>query len=284
MCYNNIDQMIKTIRFLLWKGLDPMLFVVDVGNTNMEFGVYNGVELVKSFRLVTRRDITSDEVGLTLRQFLSIYEIPIDQIEDVMISSVVPEVNYSIKNAMRKYLFREPLIIQENIPVPIQNRYRNQAEVGADRLVTAYSAYRKYGGNLVVIDFGTATTFDLVDGEGAYLGGSIFPGIKISLEALASRCSKLPRVEISVPPRVVGRNTVEAMQSGLVYGYSGAVIHMVRQMEEELGCPLKVVATGGLARIISEQSKIVDVIDRNLLLDGLAWVYDEYKKGQEAAT
>lgn len=258
-----------------------MLFAVDVGNTNMEFGVYDQEKLIKSFRLVTRRDITSDEVGLTLRQFLTIYEIPVEQIEDVIISSVVPDVMYSIKNAMRKYLHREPLVIQENIQVPIQNRYANQSEVGADRLVTAYSAYRKYGGNLIIIDFGTATTFDLVDESGAYLGGCIYPGVKISLEALAAHCSKLPRVEIAVPEHVVGGTTVSAMQSGIVYGYSGAVIEIVHAMERELGIPLKVVATGGLARIISEQSKVVDVIDRNLLLDGLAAVYAVYQNEQE---
>ena len=259
------------------KAGNRVLFAVDIGNTNMEFGVYDGETLIKSFRLVTRRDITSDEVGLTLRQFLSIYCISVEEIQDVIISSVVPEVIYSIKNAMRKYLHREPLIVQENIPVPIQNRYANQAEVGADRLVTAYSAYHKYGGNLVVLDFGTATTFDLVDGQGAYLGGAIFPGIKISLEALATRCSKLPRVEIAVPESVVGGNTVNAMQAGIVYGYSGAVIHIVRAMEQELGVKLRVVATGGLARIISEQSRVVDIIDRNLLLDGLAAIYQQFR-------
>lgn len=255
-----------------------MLFAVDIGNTNMEFGVYEGKTLKKSFRMVTRRDITSDEVGLSIRQFLLIHQFEPKMIDDAVISSVVPELNYSIKNAMRKYLGKEPLIIQENIPVPIQNQYNNRAEVGADRLVTAYSAYQKYGGNVVVIDFGTATTFDLVNEQGAYLGGAIFPGIKISLEALASRCSKLPRVEIAVPESVVGDNTVSAMQAGVVYGYSGAVISIVHAMEQELGVKLKVIATGGLARIISEQSKVVDVIDRNLLLDGLALVYDAYKE------
>ena len=194
-----------------------MLFVVDVGNTNMEFGVYEQGKLCQSFRLVTRRDITSDEVGLQIRTFFSIHGLRPEDVEDVVVTSVVPQVMYSMKNAFRKYLGKEPLVVQENLEIPIVNRYSNPAEVGADRLVNAFAALKKYGAPLIVVDFGTATTFDVIDASGAYLGGSIYPGIKVSLDALVGNTSKLPRVEIEPPAKVVGDNTVASIQSGIVY-------------------------------------------------------------------
>ncbi len=257
-----------------------MLFTVDIGNTNIEFGVFENDSLKASFRLITNRDITSDEVGLNIRQFLTIYGIEVSAIQDVLISSVVPQVMYSVKNAMRKYLNLEPLVIQENISVNIANKYAHPAEVGADRLVNAYAAYRKYGGNLIVVDFGTATTFDVIDEEGAYLGGAIYPGVKISLDALVNKTSKLPKVEIAKPEQVIGTNTVMSMQSGVVYGYTGAVINIVAQMERELGCAATVVATGGLARMIGSQCDVFKVIDKTLTLDGMQMIYRDYKQLQ----
>lgn len=253
-----------------------MLFTVDIGNTNMEFGVFEQAKLISSFRLVTNRNTTSDEVGLMVRQFFMIHNIELSMIEDVIITSVVPQVVYSVKNAMRKYLNLEPLIIQENIQVNIQNKYSNQAEVGSDRLVNAYSAYKKYGGNLIVVDFGTATTFDVIDQEGAYLGGSIYPGLKISLDALVEKTAKLPKVEIMKTDKVIGTNTVMSMQSGIVYGYTGAVINIVHQIENELGKKMKVIATGGLAKIVSSQSDVFSVLDRTLTLEGLNYIYYDY--------
>ncbi len=255
-----------------------MLFTVDIGNTNMEFGVFEDGKLLSSFRLVTNRDTTSDEVGLMVRQFFMTHDIKVSMIENVIITSVVPQVVYSVKNAMRKYLNLEPLIIGENLKVNIVNKYSNQAEVGADRLVNAYSAYKKYGGNLIVVDFGTATTFDVIDEEGAYLGGSIYPGLKISLDALVEKTSKLPKVEISKPEKVIGVNTVMSMQSGIVYGYTGAVINIVNQIENELGKKMKVIATGGLAKVVASQSDVFSVLDKTLTLDGLSYIYDDYKK------
>ena len=257
-----------------------MLFTVDIGNTNMEFGVFEKGKLLSSFRLVTNRNTTSDEVGLMVRQFFMTHDIKVSMIESVIITSVVPQVVYSVKNAMRKYLNLEPLIIQENIQVDINNKYSNQAEVGADRLVNAYAAYKKYGGNLIVVDFGTATTFDVIDEEGAYLGGSIYPGLRISLDALVEKTSKLPKVEISKPEKVIGTNTVMSMQSGIVYGYTGAVINIVNQIENELGKKMKVIATGGLAKIVASQSDVFSILDKTLTLDGLNYIYDNYKKNK----
>lgn len=258
------------------KGGKTMLFAVDIGNTNMEFGVFQGETLIASFRLGTNRDITSDEIGLSVRQFLLIYEIDLADIEDVIITSVVPQMMYSIKNAMRKYLRKEPLIVQENIQVNIVNKYKNQTEVGADRLVNAYAAVRKYTGPLIVVDFGTATTFDVVDGDGAYLGGVIYPGIKISLDALTQKTSKLPTVQIVKPESVIGKTTVTSMQAGIVYGYTGAVINLIREIEAELGEKTTVIATGGLARMIGEQTNAFEKIEKTLTLEGLQMIYADY--------
>lgn len=255
-----------------------MLFTVDIGNTNMEFGVFENDKLLSSFRLVTKKDTTSDEVGLMVRQFFMINDIKISMIENVIITSVVPQVVYSVKNAMRKYLKLEPLIIQENIQVNINNKYSNQSEVGADRLVNAFGAFKKYGGNLIVVDFGTATTFDVIDENGAYLGGSIYPGLKISLDALVEKTSKLPKVEIGKPEYVIGTNTVMSMQSGIVYGYTGAVINIVNQIEKEMGRKMRVIATGGLAKIVQSQSDVFSILDKTLTLESLNYIYDDYKK------
>lgn len=254
-----------------------MLLAVDIGNTNMEFGIFKGNDLQASFRLVTHHNVTSDELGISIRQFFMIYNIDIVLIEDVLISSVVPQVIYSVKNAIRKYLNREPLIVQENFNINIVNKYDNPTEVGADRLVNAYAGFKKYGGGIVVVDFGTATNFDVIDQEGAYLGGVLYPGIRISLDALAHKASKLPKVEIETPNKVIGTNTIMSLQAGIVYGYTGAVVHIIDLLEQELGYRPKVIATGGLARVIDEQTDVFDVIDRSLTLEGLQLIYQDYK-------
>lgn len=260
-----------------------MLFAVDIGNTNMEFGIFDQDGLKVSFRLGTDRDITSDEVGLMIRQFFTIHNIDLSIIEDVLITSVVPQVVYSVKNAIRKYIGKEPLVIQENLQVDIVNKYDNQHEVGADRLVDAYAAYKKYGGNIIVVDFGTATTFDVIDADGAYLGGTIYPGIKISLDALVEKTSKLPKVQIEKPEHAIGKNTIMSMQSGIVHGYTGVVINIVKEIEKELGVKTKVIATGGLAKMIGQQTDIFEKIDRTLTLDGLYMIYEDYKEKKLSA-
>ncbi len=259
-----------------------MILTLDIGNTNMEFGVFDSKKLIANFRLVTKRDISSDEVGLMLLQFLGFQKIKIELIDDVIIASVVPQVMYSVTNAIRKYLGKKALIIGENIGIDIENRYLNKTEVGCDRLVNSYAAHKIYGGGspLIIVDFGTATTFDVVNKDGAYLGGLIFPGIKISMEALFTNASKLPRVELNKPKSVIGKDTVSSMQSGAMYGYVGAVENIVGKINKELGEKAKVIATGGLSGLINEGTNCFDHVDKTLMLKGMVEIYDAQKSGK----
>lgn len=254
-----------------------MLLAIDIGNTNMEFGVFNGQKILGSFRLGTNRDITSDEVGLFLCQFFRENDLERGAVSDVIIASVVPQVMYSITNAVKKYFGKNPLVLGDNITAGIENRYENPEAVGADRLVAARAAYHKYGGPLIVVDFGTATTFDAVSASGAYLGGAIYPGIRISMDALFTKTAKLPRVELVRPEQVIGRNTIHSLQAGALYGYVGAVTNIVSAMKQELGGTATVVATGGLARLICDQTDLFAAIDRSLTLDGLLLIYEEHQ-------
>ncbi len=250
-----------------------MILAIDIGNTNMEFGVYRADKILASFRVITNREITSDELGLTLMQFFSFNNIDRSQIKDVIISSVVPQV---------MYLDRTALVANVNMPIGIKNCYSNPAEVGTDRLVSSYAAVKKYGGPLIVIDFGTATTFDAINAQGEYLGGAIYPGLKISMEALFSRTAKLPRVEIADPGCVIGKNTVTSMQSGVLFGYVGAVENIVRLMKQDLGPETKVIATGGMASLISRHAVSISKVDRSIILDGLLMIYNDYIAAQQA--
>lgn len=258
-----------------------MLLAIDIGNTHMEFGVFHNNNLLGSFRLNTNRDITSDEMGLFTCQFFEVNGLNRGDVEDIIISSVVPQVMYSISNAVKKYFFNKvPLVIGDDLPLSIENLYENPREVGADRLVGAIAAHHKYGGPLIVVDFGTATTFDAVGKQGEYMGGAIFPGIKISMDALFSKTAKLPHVELVRPDRVIGRNTISSMQSGALYGYVGAVNNIVKAMTAELGGETKVIATGGLAKLVVDESVLFECIDRSLTLDGLQLIYNQYKQKQ----
>lgn len=256
-----------------------MLLAIDIGNTNIEFGVLEGEGVKARFRLGMNRDITSDEIGMFLMQFLTINHIEKGEIADVLITTVVPQVMYSVNNAMRKYLDKTPLIVGENLDCGVENLYDNPREVGADRLVNAVAAFARYGGPLVVVDFGTATTFDVVSKTGAYLGGAIYPGIKISLEALFEKTAKLPRVELVKTDSVIGKNTVGSMQAGVMFGYAGAVGHIVKNISAELGESARVIATGGLSSLISQmEPDMFFAVDRTLTLDGLRMIYEKNKK------
>ncbi len=257
--------------------MNTVVLAIDIGNTNMEFGICHEGKVQASFRMGTNREVTSDEVGLMLMQFFAFNKVDKEDIEDVIITSVVPQVMYSINNAIKKYVEKNTLVAGVNLPISMENRYGNPAEVGADRLVSGFSAYRKYGGPVIVVDFGTATTFDAIDGGGAYLGGAIHPGIKISMEALFAKTAKLPRVELVNPGSVIGRTTVSSMQSGVLFGYVGSVEYIVRKMKKELGGQAKVVATGGLAQMISGHTPVIDLVDRSIILDGLLMMYQDYK-------
>lgn len=254
-----------------------MILAIDIGNTNMEFGIFDNGILQANFRLGTNRDITSDEIGLLASQFFNIHNIDKKKVRDIIISSVVPQVMYSINNAMRKYFNKEPLVVGENLKINIENKYDNPKEVGADRLVNSYSAIKKYGTPLIIVDFGTATTFDVVDKEGAYLGGVIYPGIKISMDALFQNAAKLPKVELNKVDSIIGKNTINSMQAGAIYGYVGAVKNIVDKIENELGEKTRVIATGGLSTYIDDFTQVFEKVDKTLTLDGLRMIYKEYK-------
>lgn len=246
-----------------------MILAVDIGNTNMEFGLFENSKLINNFRLVTDRDTTSDEIGLMMLQFFSVRGINTSDIKDVVIASVVPQIMFAMNNAIKKYLSKVPLIVGENCSVPIKNNYKIKKEVGIDRLVNAFCAYKIYHRALIVVDFGTATTFDVVSRDGCYEGGCIFPGIKISMEALNRYAAKLPRVEISAPEAIIGKDTVTSMQSGAICGFVGATVHTIKCLKEEMGCDAYVVATGGLSGFIASYTDSINVVDKKLSLQGL---------------
>lgn len=255
-----------------------MILVIDIGNTTIEFGIYDKSELIGVFRLGSKRDISSDEVGLFASQFFDHRHILMSAIKDVIISSVVPQLNYSVTSAIKKYFGLDPFIIGENLVCDIPNLYENPKDVGADRLVDAYAAVRKYGAPLIVVDFGTATTCDAVSARGEYLGGIIYPGIKISMDALYEKASKLPKIEIVKPSAIIGTNTVASMQSGAYLGYLGAIEKMVGCIKKQLGSETKVIATGGFSRLFEHERGLFDYIDQRLPLEGIRMVYESREK------
>lgn len=251
-----------------------MLLVLDVGNTNIVAGIFEGETLRHSWRFSTVKDRTSDETGILLLQMITHEGIDPLNIGHAAISSVVPQVMYSLEGAVKRYLHVKPLVVTHKIKTGVNNLYDNPMEVGADRIVNAVAALHLYGGPVIIVDFGTATTFCAVDGDHNYLGGVICAGIKISMDALFERAAKLPRVEIAKPAHIIGKNTVESMQAGAVYGYAGQVDSIVERMKAELGGQAKVVATGGLATLISQESKTIMEVNRKLTLEGLRLIYE----------
>lgn len=254
-----------------------MILVIDIGNTTMEFGIFDGERLLDVFRLGSKRDISSDEVGLFASQFFEHRKLSMSDVSDVIISSVVPQLNYSVVSAIKKYFGREPYVIGENLFCDIPNRYENPKEVGADRLVDSYAAVRKYGAPVIIVDFGTATTCDAVSENGEYLGGVIYPGIKTSMDALYEKAAKLPKIELVKPDFAFGQNTVSSMQSGAYYGYLGAIEKMIANLKAVLGEKTTVVATGGFSRLF-ETEHIFDFIDQRLPLEGIRLVYEAGKQ------
>ncbi|MBQ2890072.1 MAG: type III pantothenate kinase [Clostridia bacterium] len=255
-----------------------MILAIDVGNTNIVVALFDGAELKNSWRISTDKNKTSDEIGITLCQLTEHSGIDISQIEDVIISSVVPPIMHSLCNAIRKYFKHEPMVVGPGVKTGLNIKYDNPKEVGADRIVNAVAAIHKYGKPLVLVDFGTATTFCAIDEKGDYLGGVIAPGVNVSMNALFERAAKLPRVEIKKPQTAIGRNTISSMQSGAVYGQAGQVDRIVSKIKEELGTKdCKVIATGGLSVLIAPESETIDVVDKTLTLDGLRIIYEMNK-------
>lgn len=251
-----------------------MLLVIDVGNTNTVLGLFRDKELVRSWRLTTDKARTTDEWALVTHELFSISGLHFPDIDDVIISCVVPPLLNTLETLCDTYFKLRPLVVGPGIKTGMSILYDNPREVGADRIVNAVAAYAKKPTSLIVVDFGTATTFDYLSKRGEYLGGAIAPGLSISAEALFERASKLPRVEICCPPQVVAKNTVNSMQSGIFYGYVGLVDGIVGHMKQETRENPYVIATGGLANLIAPYSQTIDEVDNSLTLEGLRIIYE----------
>jgi type III pantothenate kinase len=251
-----------------------MILVVDVGNTNIVLGLYQGQTLMNHWRLSTNRSSTVDEYGVLISNLFQLAGVRAEQIQGVILSSVVPPIMSTMEQLFVKYVGKEALVVGPGIKTGLNIRYENPREVGADRIVNAVAGIEHYGTPLIVVDFGTATTFDYIDASGAYLGGAIVPGIGISAEALYQRAAKLPRIELSKPKTVIGRNTVAAMQAGIIFGYAGQVDGIVQRICKEFNVQPRVIATGGLADLIAGESETIEKVDPLLTLEGLRIVYE----------
>lgn len=256
-----------------------MLLTIDVGNTNITVGVFEGDDVKASFRITTKMPRTSDEYGTTLFTLLEQNEIKPQKIEDVIIASVVPNVMHSLEGAIVKYFHIRPIVIEPGTKTGIRVATENPRQIGADRIVDAAAAYELYGGPVLVLDFGTATTYDLVDKDGAFVSGVTAPGIRISAKALWEDAAKLPEIEIKKPASILAKETITSMQAGLVYGQIGQTEYIVRHMIKEANMgEVKVVATGGLGRIIASETNMIDVYDPNLTLKGMNLIYKKQNR------
>lgn len=256
-----------------------MIFVLDTGNTNTVLGVFKEDQLIYEWRIKTDIHKTEDEYGMLIKSLFDHEGISFSEFKGVIISSVVPPIMVALEKVAKNYFRVDPLIIgKENVQSFLKMKYPHPEEIGADRIVNAVSAIKEYGAPLIIIDFGTATTYCYVNEQGEYTGGLIAPGVKISMEALYQKASKLPKIEIQAPPSIVGKSTVTAMQSGVFYGYIGQIDGIINRMKKELHVNPKVIATGGLAPLFADESATIDVVDSYLTLKGL---YEIYQKNTE---
>lgn len=251
-----------------------MLLVVDIGNTNVKCGVFDADELKCSLRMSSSVNKTSDEYGMSLINLLKERGVCADMISGAIMSSVNPNMNYTFEHLIRYYFGFKPLIVGSGVKTGLNIKYDNPKEVGSDRIVGSVGAYFAYGGPCIVMDCGTATTFNAISGKGEFLGGAIGFGLKTGSDALTRSAARLPKVELSVPQQVIGKTTITNMQSGQIFGYVGMVEYIIRRMKSEMNCgAVKVVATGGLSEIVAAESGIIDVVDRTLTLRGLNAIY-----------
>jgi type III pantothenate kinase len=257
-----------------------VLLAADVGNTNVTFALFDGETLVADWRVTSHRERTADEMAVELSQLFELRGIELSAVSGVVISSVVPTLNQALVEASRRYLKCEPVMVGPGVKTSVRIRAENPKEVGADRIANALAAYTKYGGPIVVIDFGTAVTYDAINGDGDYLGGAIAPGVEISLDALVSQTAMLRRVEPVAPDSVIGRNTVTSIQSGLVWGFVAQVEGMVSRMVDELGGSARVIATGGQASLVAGLTHVIEKTDPLLTLEGLRLIYLQNSNGR----
>jgi len=259
-----------------------MLLVIDVGNTNTVLGVYDAKKLVAHWRLTTEHSQTVDEYGILARNLLALAQLDASKIDGVIVSSVVPPLNATLKEMSERYFGTVPLFVEPGIKTGIRIHYDNPQEVGADRIVNAVAAYEKYGGPCIVVDFGTAITFDAISRQGDYLGGIIAPGIGVSADALFAHTARLPRVSLQQPRKLIGTNTVASMQSGLYHGFLALVDGILANLKAELGKETKAIATGGEAALVARDSRQLDTVDEFLTLEGLRILYERNLPRSEA--
>jgi type III pantothenate kinase len=251
-----------------------MLLCVDIGNTNIVMGLYRGEELLTHWRISTDQQRMPDEYGMLLIALLAHHGFTSQEIDGIALASVVPPVTDTFCEMLRHYLAPKPFIVDSGVKTGVAIRYDNPREVGADRVVNAAAAYTLYGGPACIVDFGTATTFDALSAKGEYLGGAIAPGVRVAAEALFQRTAKLPRIDLQRPKKAIGTNTVDSMRAGILFGYVGLVEGMVARFRRELGPEMRVIGTGGLAGVIAEETKVIEVVDPWLTLKGLRLIYE----------
>ena len=251
-----------------------MILTMDIGNTNIKTALFDGKEMFKYWRMSTSITSTSDEYGVRLSSMFAHEGVSTDVVDGIVVSSVVPTINYTIEHMLQNYFGKTPLFVAPGVKTGINIKYENPRELGSDRIANAVAAYELYGGPCITIDFGTATSFGAISAKGEFLGGAICPGLRLAADALTERTAKLPRFELVKPDTVIGRNTVSNMQAGIVYGYIGQVNYIINRMKREMDVPnVKVIATGGLAVLVAGESKVIDVMDGLLTLKGLCLIY-----------
>jgi len=251
-----------------------VLLAIDVGNTNIVMGVFDGKRMVESWRLFTDKKKTSDEYRLLIAQLFHQSEIKTGKIDGIIISCVVPPILRQLREMSSRAFGLEPIVVDADLDIGMPVSYDNPKELGADRIANAVGGYVNYGGPLIIVDFGTSTNFDVVSQEGAYLGGAIAPGVSISAEALSQRAALLPRVDMQAVPRAIGKNTIASMQSGFYFGFRGQMEEIIRQIKRELPQNPRVIATGGLAELMAGNSDLVEIVDPDLTLKGLQIIFD----------